>query len=165
MTIKCPKCQFDNPNDTAFCGKCGTNFDIDKGPTKTLETPLEELTRGTVFAGRYEIIEELGKGGMGKVYRVEDTKVKEEVALKLIKPDIAADKKTIERFKNELKLARKINHKNVGRMYELFEDKDTHYITMEYRQADLPSPQLFPLPFKSVRALMRLIKWVLSTAI
>ncbi len=64
MTIECPKCQFDNPNDTAFCGKCGTNFDIDKGPTKTLETPTEELKRGSVFANRYEIIEELGKGGM-----------------------------------------------------------------------------------------------------
>jgi serine/threonine-protein kinase len=42
------------------------------------------LTRGTTFAGRYEIIEELGKGGMGKVYRVEDKKIKQEVALKLI---------------------------------------------------------------------------------
>lgn len=132
MTIECPKCQFDNPNDTAFCGKCGTNFDIDKGQTKTLETPTEELTRGTVFAGRYEIIEELGKGGMGRVFRVEDTKVKEEVALKLIKPEIASDKKTIERFSNELKLARKIAHRNVCKMYDLNEEDGTTYITMEY---------------------------------
>jgi serine/threonine-protein kinase len=53
----------------------------------TLETPVEEITRGTMFAGRYEIIEELGRGGMGRVYRVEDKKVGQEVALKLIKPD------------------------------------------------------------------------------
>jgi len=132
MTIECPKCQFDNPNDTAFCGKCGTNFDIDKGPTKTLETPTEELTRGSVFAGRYEIIEELGKGGMGKVYRVEDTKIKQEIALKLIRPEIAADKKTIERFKNELKTARNIRHKNVCGMFDLGEEKGSHFITMEY---------------------------------
>jgi serine/threonine protein kinase/Tfp pilus assembly protein PilF len=100
--------------------------------TETLETPTEELTRGTTFAGRYEIIEELGKGGMGKVYRVEDKKIKEEVALKLIKPEIASDKMTIERFSNELKMARKIAHRNVGRMYHLSEHKSTHYITMEY---------------------------------
>ena len=132
MTIECPKCQFDNPNDTAFCGKCGTNFDIGKGPTKTLETPTEELTRGSVFAGRYEIIEELGKGGMGRVYRVEDKKIKQEIALKLIKPEIASDKKTIERFKNELTTARNIAHRNVCRMFDLGEGKGQHFITMEY---------------------------------
>jgi serine/threonine protein kinase/tetratricopeptide (TPR) repeat protein len=69
---------------------------------------------------------------MGKVYRVLDKELKEEVALKLIKPDIASDKKTLERFSNELKLARKISHKNVGRMYELMEERGTRYITMEY---------------------------------
>ena len=132
MTIECPKCKFDNPDDTAFCGKCGTNFDIDKGPTKTIETPKEELTRGTVFAGRYEIIEELGKGGMGRVYRVEDKKIKQEIALKLIKPEIASDKKTIERFKNELTTARDIRHKNVCGMFDLGEEKGQHFITMEY---------------------------------
>jgi serine/threonine protein kinase len=69
---------------------------------------------------------------MGKVYRAEDKKIKEEVALKLIKPEIASDKKTIERFSNELKMARKISHRNVCRMYDLGEEKGTHYITMEY---------------------------------
>ena len=132
MTMECPKCQHENLDDSTFCAKCGTKIDADIGPTKTIETSKEELTTGSIFAGRYKIIEELGKGGMGKVYRVFDQKLNEEVALKLIKPDIAADKKTIERFKNELKLARKITHKNVGRMYEFLEDKDTHFITMEY---------------------------------
>jgi serine/threonine protein kinase/tetratricopeptide (TPR) repeat protein len=84
------------------------------------------------LAGRYQVIEELGKGGMGKVYRVLDKKLKEEVALKLIKPEIASDKETIERFGNELKLARRISHRNIGRMYELMEDEGTHFITMEY---------------------------------
>jgi len=69
---------------------------------------------------------------MGRVYRVLDKDLKEEVALKLIKPEIASDEKTLERFSNELKLARKISHKNVGRMYELMEEKRTRYITMEY---------------------------------
>ena len=132
MTIECPKCQFENPDETAFCSKCETKIDADIGPTKTLEIPTEKLIRGSVFAGRYEVIEELGKGGMGKVYRVVDTKIKEEVALKLIKPEIATDKKTIERFNNELKYARKIRHKNVCQMFDLGEEKGTHYITMEY---------------------------------
>jgi len=69
---------------------------------------------------------------MGKVYRVLDKQLNEEVAIKLIKPDIALDKKTIERFRNELKIARKIVHKNIGRMFDLNEDKGTFYITMEY---------------------------------
>ncbi len=136
MRIKCPKCDTDNPSDSKYCKECATPLPSPEegsiSPTKTLETPTEELTRGTTFAGRYEIIEELGKGGMGKVYRVVDKKLNEEVAMKLVKPEIASDKKTLERFSNELKLARKIVHKNVARMFDLNEEKGTHYITMEY---------------------------------
>lgn len=142
MTIECPKCQTNNPEHSKFCKECATPFpcdvEITEMYTKTLETPIEELTRGSVFAGRYEIIEELGKGGMGRVYRVEDTKIKQEIALKLIRPEIAADKKTIVRFKNELKTARNIRHKNVCGMFDLGEEKGQHYITMEYvRGGDL----------------------------
>ena len=94
MATKCPKCDFDNPDTQKFCGDCGTqllsSMDVPE-ITKTLETPSKELTRGTSFANRYDIIEELGRGGMGRVYRVDDIKVKEEVALKLIKPEVAAD--------------------------------------------------------------------------
>ncbi len=133
--MKCAKCGFDNPPELSFCGKCGTQIrsseDI-SGPTETVEAPKEELTTGSIFAERYQIVEELGKGGMGKVYRALDKQLNEEVALKLIKPEIGSDKRTVERFSNELKLARKIAHKNVGRMYELMEDKGTRFITMEY---------------------------------
>ncbi len=132
--MKCHKCNADNPDTQRFCGECGTQIISEEEipVTKTIETPTEELTRGSVIADRYEIIEELGKGGMGKVFRVEDKKIKEEVALKLIKPEIAADKKTIERFSNELKFARKIAHRNVCKMYDLGEEEGTYYITMEY---------------------------------
>jgi serine/threonine protein kinase/Tfp pilus assembly protein PilF len=136
VAIKCPKCHSDNPETKQFCADCGTRLpapeEIRVSLTRTLETPVEKLTRGTLFAGRYEIIEELGKGGMGTVYRVEDQRIKEEVALKLIKPEIASDRKTIERFSNELKMARKIGHKNVCRMFDLGEAKGSHFITMEY---------------------------------
>jgi serine/threonine protein kinase/Tfp pilus assembly protein PilF len=134
MSIICPKCHHENPDDTIYCGKCTTPLksseDIDV--TATIKAPKEELTTGSIFAGRYQIIEELGKGGMGKVYKVLDKEVNAKVALKLIKPEIASDKKTIERFRNELKVARDIAHKNVCRMYDLGREEGAYYITMEY---------------------------------
>jgi serine/threonine protein kinase len=135
VAVTCPKCHSENPSESSFCSKCGTQLlPSEKIPscTETLETPTEELTRGATFAGRYEIIEELGKGGMGKVYRVEDKKISAEIALKLIRPDISVDKKTIERFSNELKTTRMISHRNVCRMFDLGEDKGAYFITMEY---------------------------------
>ena len=134
MGMICPKCQYENPDNTLFCGKCGTQFpDLEKiEVTETLETPKEELATGSTFAGRYQIIDELGKGGMGRVYKVLDKETNERIALKLIKPEIATDKKTIERFKNELTTARKIRHKNICGMYYLGEDKSRNFITMEY---------------------------------
>ena len=97
MGVECPKCKTDNTSDSQFCKSCATPLPSSKEipDTKTLETPKEELTTGSTFAGRYQIIEELGKGGMGEVYRVLDKELKEEVALKLIKPEIASDKKKL----------------------------------------------------------------------
>jgi len=134
VAVRCPKCQHENPDETVFCGKCGTKFDSPEEVkvTETIEAPKEELTTGSTFAGRYQIIEEIGKGGMGKVYKAQDKKTNETVALKLIKPEIASDKKTIERFGNEMKFARKVAHRNVCRMYDLGEEKGSHFITMEY---------------------------------
>ncbi|MFB0565995.1 MAG: protein kinase [Candidatus Aminicenantaceae bacterium] len=136
MGIECPKCRFDNPENTTYCGKCGARLaaqsDIPASDTKTLQTSGEELFPGYTFADRYQIIEELGTGGMGRVYRVLDTKLNEEVALKLLKSEIASDKKTLDRFSNELKIARKIVHKNVGRMFDLNEERGTSFIAMEY---------------------------------
>jgi len=133
--MKCPKCDFENPADTRFCGNCAAPlhpFEEESAPpTKTLQTTPVELKTGTIFARRFEVIEELGKGGMGKVYKVLDKEVNEKIALKLLKTEIATDEKTIERFRNELKFARKIGHPNVCRMYDLNREGETHYITME----------------------------------
>jgi len=134
--MKCPNCQHDNPSDTRFCSSCGlllkTSEDISASPTETVQTPIKEFTRGFVLSGRYEIIEKLGSGGMGNVYRAMDKKINEEVALKFINPAIIADEKSIERFKNELKMTRKITHRNVCRVYDLSEVEGIPYITMEY---------------------------------
>ncbi len=134
--VSCPKCEFDNPPDTFYCGKCGTPLpsspEFSVSTTETLSMPQLDLARGTVFAGRYEIIEELGRGGMGAVYRAEDKKISEEIALKLINPQISSDRKIIARFNQELKIARKISHRNVCRMHDLGESGGVHFITMEY---------------------------------
>ena len=134
--MKCPKCHFENPPGANFCSKCATQLasseEVSIPQTKTLETPVKELTRGTTFAERYEFIEELGTGGMGRVCKVFDKKINEDVALKILKSEISEDEKTIERFSNELKFTRKIVHKNVCRMYDLNDEKGTQYITMEY---------------------------------
>ena len=134
--MECPKCHADNPSDSKFCKECGVLLSVPDGThrssTETLQAPRIELNTGVTFAQRYQIIEELGKGGMGKVYKAYDEEIKEKVALKLIKPEIAEDNTTVERFRNELKFARKIRHKNVCQMYDLNKEEGSYYITMEY---------------------------------
>ncbi len=134
--MKCSQCHFENPEDSHFCSKCGTQIHpsekISSPRTKTIQAPINELTIGSTFADRFQVIEELGKGGMGEVYKVFDKKIKEKVALKFLNPEIAADEKAIERFRNELKYARKISHRNVCRMFDLSEEEGIQYITMEY---------------------------------
>src|SRR5512137_2641798 len=107
--MKCPACQYQNPEDTRFCGQCGRSLSGSANSSIAFTqaiAPPQELERGTTLAGRFEIIEELGRGGMGKVYKAFDTKIKENVALKLLRPEIGLDEGTLERFRNEIKLAR-----------------------------------------------------------
>ncbi len=148
--MKCPTCEYDNQDDSHYCSQCGTKFkspeDISEIPTMTRQTPVEDFTPGSTFASRYQIIEELGQGGMGTVYKALDTTIKEKVAIKLIKAEIAANKQTIERFQNELKFARKVSHKNVCRMYHLSQENDSHYIVMEY------------IPGENLKSMIRMTK-------
>lgn len=136
MAIKCSNCSAENQEDAYVCIECGSALSMTRQATASysdrLKTTAPELPAGTTFAGRYKVMTELGQGGMGRVYRVLDTKINEEVALKLIRSDIAEDDVTLERFNNELKTARKISHRNVCRMFHLEEEGGFHYITMEY---------------------------------
>ncbi len=132
--MRCPKCQYDNLSGTRFCGNCAAPLSQEKtvSLTETVQLPVMEMTPGSTFARRYQIIEDLGKGGMGRVYKAYDTEVREKLALKLLRPDIADDEQSIERFRNELKLARQISHRNICRMYDFGREEGTYYITMEY---------------------------------
>ena len=157
--MKCPKCHFENPPNTRFCHKCGTQLSIAKPPlpeqgldesqalsTETLDKPALEQITGSTFADRYQIIEELGRGGMGIVYKVLDKEIDKRVALKLLSSEVSADKNIIERFRNELKIARDISHKYVCRMYDLNKHKGNYYITMEY------------VPGENLRSMIRMTK-------
>jgi len=135
--VKCSRCGSDNPGGTRFCGRCATSLHPESGlpaSTETMRTPIRELTTGTTFARRYQVIEELGKGGMGRVYKVFDSEVREKLALKLLNPDIASDEETIERFRSELRLARTVSHRHICRMHDLGREEETgtYFITMEY---------------------------------
>ncbi len=136
--MKCPKCRTDNPDDSRYCRSCATPLapeprrDIDISITETLLTQKRELTTGSTFAGRYQVIEELGKGGMGRVYKVYDTEIKEKIGLKLLRPELGIDEEMIERFRNELRLARKIGHRNVCKMFDLNKAEGAYYLTMEF---------------------------------
>jgi eukaryotic-like serine/threonine-protein kinase len=136
--MDCPSCRAPNPDAQSFCGRCGSSLraadpaDPDQASTHTPSVPSDALETGTTFAGRYQVIEELGHGGMGRVYKVIDREVHAKVALKLIRPEIAYDQATIERFRQELKTAREISHKNICRMYDLGRDGTTYFLTMEY---------------------------------
>jgi serine/threonine protein kinase/tetratricopeptide (TPR) repeat protein len=90
------------------------------------------LESGTILAGRYEILEMLGEGGMGAVYKARDRELTRTVALKVIRPDLVRNPAVIERFKQELRLSHQVTHKNVIRIYDLGEGEGVKFITMEY---------------------------------
>lgn len=96
-------------------------------------TPGAGLPSSRSFGGRYEILSTLGKGGMGVVYRALDRQLGEEVALKVLRPDVLrGDPTLLERFKQEIRLARRITHRNVLRTHDFGEAEGTPYISMEY---------------------------------
>jgi len=91
------------------------------------------MERGSLFAGRYEILGTLGKGGMGVVYRARDKQLDETVALKVLRPEVLLEDPTLlDRFKQEIKLARKITHRNVLRTHDFGDAEGVPYISMEY---------------------------------
>ena len=98
--------------------------------------PTPTLKPGVVLAGRYEILQMLGEGGMGAVYKARDVSLDRLVALKVIRPELAGNPAILQRFKQELILARKVTHRNVIRIYDLGEDLGMKFITMEFVEGE-----------------------------
>ena len=94
--------------------------------------PVEEPSTRQPFGERFKIIEELGRGTLGKVYKVFDKAMEREQALKAVKPEISQKAEAFEGFSRELKVERSIVHKNIARIFELSMVKGTPFITLEY---------------------------------
>ena len=94
------------------------------------------LPEGVEIGHRYKVLKLLGVGGMGSVYRVHDRELDRDVALKLIRGDIANNPQTLERFKREIQLSSRVTHKNVLRAFDLGETEGIKYLTMEYVEGD-----------------------------
>jgi tetratricopeptide (TPR) repeat protein/predicted Ser/Thr protein kinase len=102
-----------------------------KGPARP-KAVVSALEVGDVLGGRYEILQLLGEGGMGAVYKAMDRELDRPVALKLIRPELAASPSMLARFKQELLLAHQVTHKNVIRIYDLGDADGVKFITMEF---------------------------------
>jgi Flp pilus assembly protein TadD len=107
---------------------------------------LAALEPGRVLAGRFEIRALLGAGGMGAVYRARDRELEEDVALKTLRPELAASDATVARFRREVQLARRVTHPNVVRTYDLGNDGELRFATMELVEGA-------PLSFRASAAL------------
>ena len=134
----CPICGFDNPEGTLYCGKCGTKHGAAApvSVTKTIETPTQRLPPGGVFAGRYEIIEELGRGGMGVVCKAVDNKLKRTVALKFLPFEWTYNGQAKERFVREAQAAAALDHPNICTVHEIDEAEGRMFISMAFVEGE-----------------------------
>ncbi len=179
----CPECHTPNPDQAENCAQCRCSLS-DPGPgvrlagadatsTATMAGPstLKEWTEGQArvsrsislvlpegleIGHRYRIVRLLGVGGMGSVYRVHDHELDRDVALKLIRAEIAENASTIERFKREIQLSSKVTHRNVLRVYDLGQADGIRFLTMQFvdgedlshvlkREGKLPIPRLLKI--------------------
>ena len=116
--MKCPSCDAENDTRAEACATCSK--------------PIGVVTRGALLGGRYEILEILGKGGMGIVYKARDRILDDQVALKVLRRELTADKKMASRFRSEIKLARRVSHPNVCLIHDYGESAGLNYISMEW---------------------------------
>jgi serine/threonine protein kinase len=141
----CRSCGTSNGDDAENCIRCGRG--------------LLALVRGDVLSGRYEILDGLGRGGMGVVYKAHDRDLEETVAVKVLRPDLAFSTDIAKRFRSEIKLARRVRHPNVCAIHEYGQEGALRYIVMEFvegidlrqllrKRGPLPSTEAFEVAFQ-----------------
>jgi serine/threonine protein kinase len=153
---RCSNCGTEVPAGGRFCSACGGRLAAEDHPTFSAPAfstgrsgdPVPSPPRsashsgaapshhgrfipGTVLAGRFRIVALLGRGGLGEVYRADDLTLDQPVALKFL-PEAANDAERLERFRQEVRIARKVSHPNVCRVYDISEAEGRHFLSMEY---------------------------------
>lgn len=139
--MKCPSCETQNPEDSRFCINCSTPLafsdDTLIADSETIILPKTKFKPETIFADKYQIVEELGRGGMGVVYKAKDNKLKRFVALKFLPSAISGHKEAKLRFIKEAQTASILDHQNICTIHEIHETEDGQmYIAMAYYEGE-----------------------------
>jgi serine/threonine protein kinase len=138
VAVKCPKCHYENPDDTFYCGKCATHLkpleSFFFSQTETIKTSEKDPFKGKTFARRYTIIEKLGEGGMGAVYKANDSRLERVVALKFLPAGMTRNENAKKRFVQEARAAAALDHPNICAVYEVDEVRGQSFIVMAYIQ-------------------------------
>ncbi|MBK7586651.1 MAG: protein kinase [Myxococcales bacterium] len=155
--IRCPSCEHGNTAEARYCSACGVrlgtaSLDELEGPaskratgfgtlsevreTHSTELPIADPLIGTTVAGRYRIIELLGRGGMGVVYRVEHARIGKLMALKLLTGELGRDEEIVARFKREALMVSKLSHPNTVQVFDFGVSDGLTYLAMEYLRGD-----------------------------
>jgi hypothetical protein len=138
--VICEACKQANAADHPFCARCGRAL-AGSAPTRTSPAPRPQATPsgeaarflpGAILAGRYRMVALLGRGGMGEVYRADDLKLGQPVALKFLPRGVEQDPDRLERFLTEVRLALRVTHPNVCRVFDIAQADGRHFLSMEY---------------------------------
>jgi dienelactone hydrolase len=157
MPVECPKCHSENNEGSRFCSHCAAPLGSSgpDGPTltRTVETLAPAIAKGALIAGKYRIVDEVGAGGMGIVYKAEDITLKRFVALKFLPPQLVNAPELRERFLIEAQAAAALNHPNICIIHEVGESGEHPYIAMEFVEGQTLRDTLRRGPLKPAGAL------------
>jgi eukaryotic-like serine/threonine-protein kinase len=136
--VQCPNCHAENAADSSYCNRCATPLSLAGADdwTRTRTTPLPAISTGMLVAGKYRVLEELGRGGMGVVYKAEDLRLKRAVALKFLPPHLTDSPELRRRFLVEAQAAAALSHPNICVIHEVGESEDRPYIAMEHVEGE-----------------------------
>ena len=145
MSLICPACRHKNPDSSRFCAQCAAPLGPERGDDdepgtggRAVAAPVPHASDGgrflpgTMLGGRYRMVGLLGRGGMGEVYRADDLKLGQPVALKFLPRDVERDPERLERFLTEVRLSLNVTHPNVCRVFDIGEVDGRHFLSMEY---------------------------------
>ena len=156
--MRCPNCRFEAASDSRFCPQCGMPIGTDGGDGKLDATrPLPQLpgTRpaGSLVAGRYKILGTAGAGGMGIVYKAEDTKLRRTVALKFLPAAMALDPQAKKRFLREAQAAAILDHPNICPVHEVDEAEGEMFMAMAFIEGRSLKERIAEGPLPLIEAL------------